>query len=94
MSKRKVEFYYVIDDAVHRWCFRPHLPRKRDSRRHSHQRILVSLGDVKSQQYAAEWLEKLDEGGAFIENFENEGMQKVIGALKVAWQRPTFKLHS
>lgn len=45
-------------------------------------RTLVSLGDVKSQKYGAEWLEKIDD---YINKFESEGRQKVVAALKVAW---------
>ncbi|GKY98678.1 hypothetical protein MPSEU_000824100 [Mayamaea pseudoterrestris] len=47
-------------------------------------RALVSLGDVKSQKYAVEWLDKLDD---YVEKFESEGMCKVVTALKVAWTR-------
>jgi hypothetical protein len=46
-------------------------------------RTLVSLGDVKSQKYGAEWLEKISD---YISKFESEGRQKVVAALKVAWQ--------
>lgn len=47
-------------------------------------RTLVSLGDMKSQQYAAEWLEKISD---YIDMFEGEGKQKVVAALKVAWKK-------
>ena len=47
-------------------------------------RALVSLGDIKSQKYAAEWLEKVDE---YVQSFECEGIQKVVSTLKVAWQK-------
>ncbi len=46
-------------------------------------RTLVSLGDRKSQKYAAEWLGKISE---YVENFESDGKQKVVAALKVAWK--------
>jgi hypothetical protein len=47
-------------------------------------RALVSMGDIKSQKYALDWLTKLDD---YVEKYENEGMQKVVDALKVAWTR-------
>ena len=47
-------------------------------------RALVSLGDVKSQKYAVEWLDKLDD---YVEQYESEGMLKVVEALRVAWKR-------
>ena len=47
-------------------------------------RALVSLGDVKSQKYASEWLKRI---AGYVENFESEGMQKVVSALQVAWTR-------
>jgi hypothetical protein len=47
-------------------------------------RILVSMGDVKSQKYGADWLEKLND---YVEKFEDENQEKVVIALKTAWQR-------
>ena len=55
-------------------------------------RALVSLGDVKSQKFAATTLDKYlgtaDIGGSsFVDKFETEGMQKVILTIKDAWKR-------
>lgn len=47
-------------------------------------RALVSFGDLKSQKYAAEWIEKVDD---YVEKFESEGMQRVVQALRTAWNR-------
>jgi hypothetical protein len=47
-------------------------------------RALVSLGGVKSQKYASEWLERI---AGYVEHFESDGMQKVVPALQVAWTR-------
>jgi SET domain len=47
-------------------------------------RTLVSLGDLKSQKYAAQWLDKVAD---YVENFESEGRQKVVDTLKVAWKK-------
>ena len=47
-------------------------------------RALVSLGDIKSQKYAVEWLDKLDD---YVEHYESQGMLKVVDALRVAWKR-------
>eukprot|EP00980_Cylindrotheca_fusiformis_P031551 scaffold26550_cov122-Cylindrotheca_fusiformis.AAC.4 len=47
-------------------------------------RTLVSLGDEKSQKYGAEWLDKITD---YVSNFENEGRQKVVSALRVAWKK-------
>lgn len=47
-------------------------------------RMLVSLGDIKSQKYGAEWLDKISE---YVDKFESEGRQKVVTALKVAWTK-------
>eukprot|EP00934_Nitzschia_sp_Nitz4_P007108 Nitzschia sp. Nitz4//scaffold399_size11037//1658//3136//NITZ4_009050-RA/size11037-processed-gene-0.0-mRNA-1//1//CDS//3329550319//7098//frame0 len=47
-------------------------------------RTLVSLGDVKSQKYAAEWLEKISD---YVSKFESEGRQKVVAALRDAWKK-------
>ena len=46
-------------------------------------RTLVSLGDVKSQKYGAEWLDKISD---YVETFESEGRQKVVSKLRVAWK--------
>ena len=47
-------------------------------------RALVALGDPKSQTYAAEWLEKIDDD--YVQRFASPGLQKVVVALKTAWQ--------
>ena len=47
-------------------------------------RLLVSLGDVKSQKYASEWIGRL---GDYMELFETEGKQKVAQALSEAWKK-------
>ena len=47
-------------------------------------RMLVSLGDEKSQKYAAEWLDKL---GDYVNLFETEGRQKVVETLKQSWKK-------
>ena len=47
-------------------------------------RALVSLGDVKSRKYAAEWIEKVEK---YVRKFEVEGMIKVVESLKEAWKR-------
>jgi uncharacterized protein YgfB (UPF0149 family) len=47
-------------------------------------RALVSLGDQKSQKYAATWLEKIQ---PYVDLFESEGRQKVVQALSVAWKQ-------
>jgi hypothetical protein len=49
-------------------------------------RALVSFGDVKSQKYAAKWLDKivLDE---YVNKFESDGVQAVVSKLYVSWQR-------
>lgn len=47
-------------------------------------RTLVSLGDVKSQKYGAEWLDKISID--YVVTFESEGTQKVVSALRVAWK--------
>ena len=47
-------------------------------------RTLVSLGDEKSQKYAADWLDKL---GDYVNLFESEGRQKVVETLKESWKR-------
>ena len=45
-------------------------------------RTLVSFGDLKSQKYGAEWLDKIID---YVDEFESEGRQKVVGALRTAW---------
>ena len=57
-------------------------------------RALVSLGDAKSQKFAAETLDKyLSTGDSqspddnFVDLFETEGMQAVVYTLKNAWKR-------
>jgi hypothetical protein len=59
-------------------------------------RALVSLGDIKSQKYAADWISKItgndakEEGNAdanFVAHFESPGVQKVVDTLQHAWQR-------
>lgn len=47
-------------------------------------RALVSLGDEKSQKYAAEWLDQLS---GYYEHFEPVGIQKVVESLRDAWKR-------
>jgi hypothetical protein len=47
-------------------------------------RTLVSLGDMKSQKYGAEWLGKITD---YVDKFESEGRQKVVNALSVAWKK-------
>ena len=47
-------------------------------------RALVSLGDVKSQKYAAQWIEKIV---IYVDQFESPGKQNVVHALYIAWQR-------
>ncbi|KAL3940102.1 MAG: hypothetical protein SGBAC_005286 [Bacillariaceae sp.] len=47
-------------------------------------RTLVSLGDIKSQKYGAEWLEKITD---YVDKFESEGRQKVVSTLSVAWKK-------
>jgi hypothetical protein len=48
-------------------------------------RALVSLGDVKSQKYASEWLEKI--AADYVAYFESDGIQKVVQTLRVAWKK-------
>jgi hypothetical protein len=50
-------------------------------------RALVGLGDVKSQKYGSRWIEKVEK---YAERFENEGMRKVVIALRDAWKRETI----
>lgn len=47
-------------------------------------RLLVSLGDEKSQKYGAEWLDKIND---YVTRFESDGLQKVVTALRGAWKK-------
>jgi len=47
-------------------------------------RMLISLGDEKSQKYGAEWLNKIDD---YVDQFANDGLRKVVTVLKVAWKK-------
>jgi SET domain len=47
-------------------------------------RALVSLGDVKSQKYAADWLGKIQD---YVDRFEPEMTKKIVHALSTAWTR-------
>jgi SET domain len=47
-------------------------------------RALVSLGDIKSQKYAAQWIEKIL---LYVNQFESPGKQTVVHSLHIAWQR-------
>lgn len=47
-------------------------------------RALVSLGDIKSRKYAAQWVKKVE---AYVRAFEGEGMRKVVESLIKAWER-------
>lgn len=47
-------------------------------------RALVGLGDAKSQKYGSEWLDKVED---YVQLFESEGIQRVVGTLKVAHLR-------
>jgi len=49
-------------------------------------RTLVGLGDEKSQKYGAKWIEKVEQ---YSERFENDGINKVVVALRDAWKRKT-----
>jgi hypothetical protein len=50
----------------------------------------VGLGDVKSQKYASKWITKV-ENYAF--RFENDGMKKVVVALRDAWKLNESNIH-
>lgn len=52
-------------------------------------RTLVTLGDTKSQKYAAQWIGKIKSD--YVDHFESEGMQKVVDTLFVAWENPGTK---
>jgi hypothetical protein len=47
-------------------------------------RMLISLGDEKSQKYGAEWLSKIEE---YVNQFSDQGLQKVVSVLKDAWKK-------
>lgn len=47
-------------------------------------RILVGLGDEKSQKYGADWIERVED---YADKYESEGMRKVVSAIKNAWKR-------
>lgn len=47
-------------------------------------RMLISLGDEKSQKYGAEWLSKIED---YVNKFSDKGVQKVVSVLKVAWMK-------
>jgi hypothetical protein len=47
-------------------------------------RMLVSLGDEKSQRYGAEWLDKIED---YVTKFGSDGLQKVVTALRGAWKK-------
>lgn len=47
-------------------------------------RLLVGLGDVKSMKYGSEWIARVE---GYAARFENEGMNKVVAALRDAWRR-------
>ncbi|KAL3809580.1 hypothetical protein ACHAXA_005796 [Cyclostephanos tholiformis] len=49
-------------------------------------RALVGLGDVKSQKYGSRWIGRVER---YAERFENDGMKKVVIALRDAWKRET-----
>jgi hypothetical protein len=49
-------------------------------------RALVGLGDVKSQKYGSRWITRVEK---YAEKFENDGMNKVVVALRDAWKRET-----
>jgi hypothetical protein len=47
-------------------------------------RLLVSLGDRKSQIYGAEWVGKID---CYVRTFCSDSLHKVVEALSVAWKQ-------
>jgi len=49
-------------------------------------RVLVGLGDVKSMKYGSRWIGRVEK---YAERFENDGMRKVVVALRDAWKRET-----
>jgi hypothetical protein len=46
-------------------------------------RVLMRLGDVKLTKYWSGWIEKAEK---YAKRFENDGMRKVIVALRDAWK--------
>ncbi len=46
-------------------------------------RVLMRLGDVKSTKYGSGWIEKVEK---YAKRFENNGMRKVVVALRDAWK--------
>ena len=51
-------------------------------------RTLVGLGDEKSQRYASTWIQKVEK---YAGRFENDGIGKVVVALRDAWKREANK---
>ncbi|KAL3794055.1 hypothetical protein HJC23_008943 [Cyclotella cryptica] len=49
-------------------------------------RILVGLGDEKSQKYGGEWITRVEN---YANKFEGDAMKKVVSAIKNAWKRET-----
>jgi len=47
-------------------------------------RMLISLGDEKSQKYGADWLSKIED---HVNHFSDDGLRKVVSVLKVAWKK-------
>mmetsp|Transcript_26565 Transcript_26565/g.55030 ORF Transcript_26565/g.55030 Transcript_26565/m.55030 type:complete len:137 (+) Transcript_26565:3-413(+) len=47
-------------------------------------RTLVGLGDEKSQKYGADWITRVEN---YAQKFEAQDMQKVVKAIKDAWNR-------
>ena len=46
----------------------------------------MGLGDVKSMKYGSRWVGMVEK---YAERFENNGMRKVVVALRDAWKRET-----
>ena len=49
-------------------------------------RVLVGLGDVKSMKYGSRWVGRVKK---YAKRLENDGMRKVVVALRNAWKRET-----
>ncbi|KAL7486116.1 hypothetical protein ACHAW6_015965 [Cyclotella cf. meneghiniana] len=47
-------------------------------------RILVGLGDEKSQKYGSEWITRVE---SYANKFEGDATKKVVSAIKNAWKR-------
>ena len=47
-------------------------------------RMLISLGDEKSQKYGADWLSKIED---HVNHFSDDGLRKVVSVLKIAWKK-------